>query len=459
MNHPKSKMSTIKNWKVNFFTIWGGQAISQMGSYLVGFAFVWYLTETTGSPTVLAIGSLMNMLPQIIVSPFAGVLIDRLNRKTVMLFSDIITAAFTLLLGVLFALDSVQIWQIYLVMFIRNVGGVFQWSAMTVSTTLMVPKKALGRIQGLNQTLYGLLTVATPPLGALLISWMATENILYLDVITAAIAVAALAFMPIPQPQKAQAAPGGKPSATSIWQDLREGLKYISTTPALKLIILIAMLVNFLLKPVYALLPLLVTAYFEKGAIELGLLEAISGIGMVIGGLLLSLWGGLKNQVHTTLLALVLAGLGLAGLRLVPPDRFFLGTGLLAIVGFTYPFLDGPLNAILQARVPPEKQGRVFSLYWTGAALASPLGYLSVGPIADHLGLLFWFMAGGIIIALTGITGFFITPWIAFGRIAPPEAMNPNPIPGQTKKETPELSGLGKHGRHPPSKPTMKVKH
>lgn len=442
MKQTDKEMNIQQPWKVNFFTIWGGQAVSQLGSYLVGFAFVWYLTETTGSPTVLAIGSLMNLLPQIVVSPFAGVLIDRINRKTVMLLADILTAAFTLLLGILFALDAVKIWQIFLVMFLRNVGGVFQWSAMTVSTSLMVPKGALSRIQGLNQALYGLLSVISPPLGAFLIGLLATQHILYLDVITAGIAVTALLLMRVPQPDghKGKKDPGVKHA--TLFQDLREGLSYISGTPALVLIILVAMIVNLLLKPVYALIPLVVSDYFGRGAIELGLLEAISGIGMVAGGLLLSLWGGFKNRFHTTILALVLAGLGLAGLRLVPPDRFYLGTGVLALVGFSYPFLDGPLNAILQARVPPEKQGRVFSIYWTGAALASPVGFLIAGPAADALGLLFWFAAGGLLIALTGITGLFIPTLMAYGRIedseepaAPIESLSTTPQPVETPVE------------------------
>jgi DHA3 family macrolide efflux protein-like MFS transporter len=131
--------------------------------------------------------------------------------------------------------------------------------------------------------------------------------------------------------------------------------------------------------------------------------------------------------------ALILAGLGLSGLGLVPPEHFFVGTGLLAVVGFSYPFLDGPLNAILQARVPPDKQGRVFSLYWTGAALTSPLGFLLAGPAAERLGLLFWFMAGGLAIALTGVTCLFIPRLIHFGRIDPAEDQTPGLHINQTE--------------------------
>ena len=164
-------MSTQKpleqqNWKVSFFTIWTGQAFSLLGSQLVQFALIWYLTLKTGTATILATVTMMAMLPGIFLSPFIGPLIDRWNRRRIMIVADTLIALATLVLAVLFAFDLVQIWHIYVIMFIRSIGESFHRPAMTASTSLMVPKEHLTRIQGVNQMLNGGLNIIAAPLGA-----------------------------------------------------------------------------------------------------------------------------------------------------------------------------------------------------------------------------------------------------------------------------------------------------
>ncbi len=140
-----------RGWKLPFFTIWTGQAFSLLGSSIVQFALVWYLTQKTGSATVLATATLVGILPQIFIGPLVGVLIDRWNRRHMMIFADGMSALAVVVLAVLFWLGQAQVWHIYTLMFIRSVAGGFQWPAMQASTTLMVPKEHLSRIQGLNQ--------------------------------------------------------------------------------------------------------------------------------------------------------------------------------------------------------------------------------------------------------------------------------------------------------------------
>ena len=158
----QNEPTEILHWKQRFFTIWIGQAFSMVGSSLVGFAFVWFLTEKTGSATVLAVGSMMSMLPSIIIGPLAGAFVDRWSRKAVLIISDSITALFTFLLAFLFITDSAQIWHIYVVMFIRSSSGQFQLAAMTASTSLMVPRKQLSRVAGALTALVSLLTLPNP---------------------------------------------------------------------------------------------------------------------------------------------------------------------------------------------------------------------------------------------------------------------------------------------------------
>ena len=141
-----------RRWKAPVFTIWGGQALSILGSQLVQFALVWYLTVQTGSATVLATASLVGTLPQVIVGPFVGTLVDRSNRRWTMLLADSVITLATIVLAILFALDRVAIWHVYMVMLVRSLGGSFHSSAMSASTSLMVPVENLTRVQGVIQS-------------------------------------------------------------------------------------------------------------------------------------------------------------------------------------------------------------------------------------------------------------------------------------------------------------------
>ncbi len=160
------------NWKRRFFTVWTVQALSLLGSQLVSFALIWYLTKMTGSATVLTTASLVGLLPQVILGPFVGTLVDRWNRRRIMIIADGIIALATLLLAYLFLIDKAAIWTIYILLFIRSVAGGFHYNSMNASTVLMVPKEFLTKIQGLNQMIGGGLNIISAPLGALLGDWV-----------------------------------------------------------------------------------------------------------------------------------------------------------------------------------------------------------------------------------------------------------------------------------------------
>ncbi len=156
-----------RSWRKPFFAVWTSQAFSLLGSGLVSFALIWFLTEETGSESVLALGALFTLLPKVLLSPFAGSFVDRFNRRQVMLVTDGIVALLTLFLFILFRTGHVQIWHIFTLNFLRSLGGTFQQPAMQASTALMVPKEHLTRVGGMNRILSGLLTIAVPPAGAL----------------------------------------------------------------------------------------------------------------------------------------------------------------------------------------------------------------------------------------------------------------------------------------------------
>ena len=401
----QTSQSVPKNWAPRFFTIWTGQAISLVGSALVQFALVWWLTQKTGSATVLAMATLVGMLPQIVLGPFAGALVDRWNRRIIMIIADSSIAAISLLLAWLFATGRVEIWHIYVVMAIRSLGGAFHFPAMGASTPLMVPEKHLTRVNGLNQTLQGINGLIAPPLGALLLGFFQTDTILLIDVGTAAFAIIPLFFIPIPQPERIE-----EPTQTekpSLLDDISVALKYIRSWPGLVAILAMALFLNFLLVPTGALLPLLVTKHFERGAIDLGLLESVQGLGIIVGGITLSIWGGFKKKIVTSLVGIIGLGAGVMLAGLAPANMFYIAIIGTALLGLMVPITNGPIGAIMQSVVRRDMQGRVMSLVNSAATAISPLGLIIAGPLSDALGIRVWFWAGGLICLLIGIAAFF----------------------------------------------------
>ncbi len=400
-------LNATPRWAPRFFTIWTAQAFSLLGSQLVSFAVIWWLTQSTGSATVLATASLVGLLPQVILGPFTGTLVDRWNRRLTMILADGTIALATGLLAVLFALGHIQIWHIYTLLFIRSVCGGFHWSAKQASTTLMVPREHYARIQGLNQSLQGGMSIASAPLGALLLVLLPMQGILAIDVVTAIIAITPLLFFQVPQPERATVQSASQASPT-FWQDFRAGFRYVLSWPGLMLIGIMATVINFLLTPAFSLLPILVTRHFNGQAIQLATLESFSGIGFIAGGLVLSAWGGFKRRILTTMLALIFQGAGCLVMGLLPPSAFTYAVITMLFFGIFNVLVNGPLLASVQAAVAPEMQGRVLTLIGSVAAGMSPIGLIIAGPIADKMGVQTWFIIGGIVTTLIAIISFFI---------------------------------------------------
>lgn len=422
--------STPERWAAKFFTIWTGQAFSLVGSALVQFALVWWLTQKTGSATILATATLAALLPQIVLGPFAGALVDRWNRRIIMIVADSSIAAATGVLIFLFAMGRVQVWQVYFILFLRSLGGAFHSPAMTSSTSLMIPNKHLARVAGMNQTLQGVISIFAPPLGALLLGLMPTEWVLAVDIGTAALAVIPLFFFSIPQPPRQVAQANGTAQKTSYWHDLKEGFQYVVKWPGLFGVILLAMLLNFLLSPASSLLPLLVRQEFHGGAQQLGWVESVFGVGVILGGLALSAWGGFKRRIVTSFCGIVGIGIGVILSGLAPADLFWLLLAANFVLGFAQVFANGPLTAILQSAIAPDLQGRVFSLIGAGATAMMPLSLLIAGPVSDWLGVRVWYVFGGTICILTTMAALFIPAIMNIEQNRQPTHPSSDPAPG-----------------------------
>jgi DHA3 family macrolide efflux protein-like MFS transporter len=426
-----------------FFVLWGGQAISLFGSQIVQFAIIWWLTQETGSATILAAASLVGLLPQVILGPFVGVLVDRWSRRWTMFLADTAVALASIILAYLFWSGTVQIWHLFALLFVRALGGAFHWPAMLASTALMVPEDKLTKIQGWNQMLQGGLNIISAPLGAILISAKSMTFIMGLDVATAVFAIAPLLFIPVPQPPKSEnpQESGGSPEKPSFGRELKLGFRYVLSWPAILMLMLMAMLVNFLLTPSSTLEPLLITNHFGGEAIHLGILHSAFGIGIVAGGLILSAWGGFERRIHTTLFGLCGLGSGILLFGITPATMFWLVIlgGLLA--GSMMSLTNGPVLAIFQAAVEPAMQGRVFTLLSSAAMAMSPLSLIIAGPFADAFGVRAWYILGGGLTLLVGLSGFFNRKLLSVedGRIP---AGN-SPLPDTTASVSAELETAG----------------
>ncbi len=394
-----------------FLTLWVGQMFSLLGSQLVQFALIWWLTQQTGSATVLAIASIVGIVPQAVLGPFVGPLVDRWSRRWTMVLADGAVAGATAVLVVLFWLGVVEMWHVYVILFLRAVGGTFHRPAMTASTTLMVPEAHLTRIQGLNQMLNGGLSVVSAPLGALLLQLLPLPGVLAIDIVTAALAITTVLLVHVPQPSR-DADQVGRSAVNQYWQDLRDGLRYIFTWRGLLILMVMATFINLVLAPSMSFLPLLVTEHFQGTAWHLGAIEAGLGIGVIVGGVLLGAWGGFRRRIYTSLVGLIGLGLGVLLIGLVPASLFPLAVVAMGLTGMMSAFTDGPIMAVMQATVEPAMQGRVFTLLGSASTAMMPLGLVLAGPLADIFGVRTWFLVGGLITLAIGLGGFFMRPLV-----------------------------------------------
>jgi MFS transporter, DHA3 family, macrolide efflux protein len=396
-------MENRRHWKIAFFAFWSTQALSLFGSGLASFALVWWITKSTGSATVLATASVAALLPSILFGPFAGALVDRLNRKWIIIIADAVSALLALLLVILFRTDHIEIWHIYVINMMRAFAGAFQFPSVQSSTSLMVPKEQLARVAGLNQALQGVTMIATPPLGALLLSLLPIHSILGIDVLSAMIAICLLSMIAIPQPRIYQTTTY---VAATVWQDMRAGFSFLRQWPALLSVMCIAALLNLVLIPAFALVPILVTQYFHGSALQLGWINAAYGFGIIGGGALLGVWGGFKRRILTSLLGLTGLGVGSFLIGFSPRDAYGIALVGMVVVGMMNTFANGPFFAILQSIVPPEIQGRVFTVLMSVSMAIAPFGLALAGPLADRFGVQLWYILGGLVCVL-------MATWIA----------------------------------------------
>jgi len=412
-----------------FFFIWIGQIVSVLASSMSHFGLTIWMYQQTESATAMGLMQVFFITPFLIMSPFAGVMVDRHNRKLMMMVSDFAAILATGTIFILYASGRLEFWHLYIAAALNGIGNTFQWPAYSAAISTMVPKEQLGRVNGLMSLMEAGPGVIAPMLAGALLPVIGLTGLLSIDVVTFFFAIGTLLIVHVPQPKQTEE---GKQAQGSLLKEAAYGFRYIFTRPSLLGLQMVFFFGNLFSGIAFTVLAPMVLARTGQNSLIFGTVETAGAVGGIIGGVAMSVWGGFKRRVHGVLAGHIFSGLfgiALLGLKFGLPV-WIAGMVLGALV---IPLINGSNQAIWQAKVAPDLQGRVFSarrlIAWftnpiapiiggtladfvlepamrTQSALSSSFGWLvGTGPGAG-MGLLMIFC--GLAAGLVGLTGYFI---------------------------------------------------
>ena len=386
-------MEKYNNWKLKFFTIWAGQAVSLITSAILQMAIIFYLTEKTGSAMVLSMASLVGFLPYAIFGPAIGVLVDRYDRKKIMIGADLSIAAAGAVLAIVALYMELPVWIVMIVLFIRSIGTAFHTPALNAVTPLLVPEEQLTKCAGYSQSLQSISYIVSPAVAALLYSVWDLNAIIAIDVLGAVIASITVAIVRIPKlgDQVQSLEP-------NFIREMKEGIVVMRQNKGLFALLLLGTLYTFVYMPINALYPLISMEYFNGTPMHISITEIAFASGMLAGGLMLGRLGSYEKRVPLITGSFFMMGASLAIAGLLPPSGFIIFVVCCAIMGLSVPFYSGVQTALFQQKIKPEYLGRVFSFTGSIMSLAMPLGLILSGFFADRIGINHWFLISGILI-------------------------------------------------------------
>lgn len=383
-------------WKKNTAIFLSSQAISILGSSLVQFAITSYITVQTKSGIYATIGILCAILPMFFLSPFAGVWADRYNRKSLIMIADGCIAACTLIVAVLFLMGYDSIWLLFGALTIRAMGSAVQSPCVSALLPDIVPEEHLSRVNGINGSLQALFSLASPVLGALLLSLVPLGAVFFVDIVTAVIAIIIMltAFV-LPVKEKKKAA------GENYLTEMKEGIRYIFKNRFLVEFFGFCIVYFIMMAPAAFLTQVQVARNYGEGYWHLSAIEVAFSVGMVIGGIGITLLGGLKNKMHTV--ALAASVMGMCTFALGIPMPFILYMLFMGLFGVAMPVLNTPVMTMLQEKVDPQYRGRVFGIMTMINTSMMPLGMVIFGPMADIISIETLLLGTGIVTIIAAI--------------------------------------------------------
>lgn len=413
-----------------FTVIWLGQIVSVLASGMSQFALTIFMYQQTDSATALGLMQVFYITPFLVISPFAGVMVDRYNRKVMMMISDLGAVLATFGILTVLYLDVWQFWHMYVASVIFGLGNAFQWPAYSAAISTMIPKEQLGRANGMMSLMEAGPGVIAPILAGVLLPVIALEGILFVDIATFFIAIGALMFVHVPQPRRTQE---GEQASGGILKEAWYGFKYIFDRPSLLGLQLIFFAGNLFAGIGFTVMAPMILSRSGNDSLVYGSVQSAGAIASVVGGVIMSAWGGFKRRSNGVIVGWILGGIGFAiiGLNGGLPV-WIAGIALSSII---VPLVNASNQAIWQSKVAPDLQGRVFSARRLIAWFTQPIAPIIGGTLADFvlepaaragaglpsafswlvgtgpgsgMGLLIFICGLGA--SLVGLTGYFIHP-------------------------------------------------
>jgi DHA3 family macrolide efflux protein-like MFS transporter len=382
-----------QGWKNRTTRFLIAQAVSLMGSSIVQFAIIWYITLETSSGMMMMFTTFFSLVPMIIVSPFVGVLLDRFSRKSIIMISDTVIALVTLALFFAIVNGYTQWWLIFTAVTIRSIGSGVQLPAVLAVVPQLADKDHLMRVNGIYASINSFTAFLSPALAAMVLGAVGLGASLMVDVVTALIGVGITATVYFP-PRDQE-----KGFTTSGIEDFKLGFAYMMSHTFIKRLFVFCGIVMFLLSSTH-MIPLITERSFGGEFWKLASLESAYGLGAMIGGACLAWWGGFKNRMSTMLFATLCLGILMTLLGFAP---FWYFMAVLFIWGLFGPMFDTPFYTALQERVEPDMHGRMFSFLQIVCASAIPLGMMIFGPLADIVSVETIYAVCGVLLVATTV--------------------------------------------------------
>ncbi|OQB23423.1 MAG: enterobactin exporter EntS [Firmicutes bacterium ADurb.Bin182] len=379
-------------WKRDFLVIASGQTVSLVGSSAVQFALIWWLTSETGSALMLSLAGLLAFLPNFILGPFAGVWVDRLKRKAVIIGADLFIALAAGIFALLFLFGTPPYWTACVILGVRAVGSVFHTPAIQAAVPMLVPPDQLMRANGWSQFMQSGAFILGPVLGAALYAAFPLPVVMLTDVLGAAMACVTVAAVKIPEIRRE------KRSAPNIFREMKEGAAVLLKDKPLCMLTLASVLCMIFYMPLSSLYPLMNAVHFRGTEWHAGVVNLAYSAGMMLCSLAVSAYGEIKHKFRAVHAAFICFGVFTLVSGLLPADLSYFSVFALlcALMGAAANFSNIPYMTYLQQTIPPEVQGRVFSFIMTLMSLAMPVGLAAAGPIAEAYGVTVWFIVTGI---------------------------------------------------------------
>lgn len=361
-----------------FYALLVGQFVSGVGSAMTRFSLALWVFTTTSNATAFTTLMFFAAFPAGLGGLISGPLVDRWNRRRVMMVSDTLASLSTLVVAILYVTDALALWHLYIALSVNGIASAFTRPAMDASVPLLVPKEALQRAAGLSQMSQAVEMIISSSLAGLLVGTVGLGAVFLVDFITFGVSIVTLLLVTIPQPYRERSAQ----AAFTLWQDFALGLRYVWQRPGMFYLLSIFALTMFLLPGLaYSLItPMVLSFATEEVA---GFVGSSFGIGALIGGIVLSVWSGARRRIYSMFAGMTVAGLAAIVISL-RANAWLVGMGLV-VTGISFVFIMGTIRVIWQTKVAPDMLGRVFGLQIALGVGGQSLGILLAGWLADNI--------------------------------------------------------------------------